>query len=72
MEKPLKETGVQMNTDNRMVCHPYAVLIWLAKFFPKLALTDLPASGQGGRAPGRFKFFRCHSFQDSLTRNLRR
>ena len=53
MEKRLKETGVQMNTDIRPVCYPYAVMIWLAKFFPKLPLTDLPGFGTEGKGPGK-------------------
>jgi len=30
------------NTDIRPVCYPYAFVLWLSKFFPRLALIDLP------------------------------
>jgi spermidine synthase len=45
LEKQLKETGVPMNTDIRPVCYPYAAVIWLSRFFPKLAVADLPGFG---------------------------
>ncbi len=41
-----------MNTDIRPVCYPSAVMGWLALFFPKLALADLPGFGEGGNRPG--------------------
>ena len=52
LEKRLRETAVPMNTDIRPVCYPYAVMIWLARFFPKLALTDLPGFGTEAKGLG--------------------
>ncbi|MCE5283406.1 MAG: hypothetical protein LLG93_15045, partial [Deltaproteobacteria bacterium] len=46
LEKGLRERTVALNTDLRPVCYPYAVTIWLAKFFPRLALADIPYFGQ--------------------------
>ena len=46
LEKRLKNTETPMNTDIRPVCYPSAVMIWLARFFPQLALTDLPGFGK--------------------------
>ena len=48
LEKRLKETTVPMNTDIRPVCYPYAAVIWLSRFFPKLASADLPGFGLDG------------------------
>ena len=48
LEKRLKNTEIPMNTDIRPVCYPSAVMIWLARFFPKLALTDIPGFGKEG------------------------
>ena len=52
LEKQLERTEVPMNTDIRPVCYPSAVMIWLARFFPKLALSDLPDFGREGNRPG--------------------
>ena len=52
LEKRLEKTAVPMNTDIRPVCYPYAVMIWLARFFPKLALTDLPGFGTEAKGLG--------------------
>ncbi len=52
LEKRLKKAAVPMNTDIRPVCYPSAVMIWLARFFPKLALTDLPGFGEEANGPG--------------------
>ena len=49
LEKRLKETEVPMNTDIRPVCYPYAAVIWLSRFFPKLAIADLPGFGADWR-----------------------
>ncbi len=45
LEERLRTTTVPMNRDIRPVCYPYAVMIWLAKFFPNLATLDLPGIG---------------------------
>lgn len=37
----LKASTVPPNRDARPVCYPYALMIWLSKFFPELALPDL-------------------------------
>jgi spermidine synthase len=50
LDKRLKNTETPMNTDIRPVCYPSAVMIWLARFFPKLALTDFPGFGKEGSA----------------------
>ncbi|MDP1992820.1 MAG: hypothetical protein Q8K00_17550 [Syntrophales bacterium] len=52
LEKRLKKAAVPMNTDIRPVCYPSAVMIWLARFFPKLALTDLPGFEEEANGPG--------------------
>jgi len=52
LEKRLRETEVPMNTDIRPVCYPYAVMIWLARFFPGMALTDLPGFGTEAKGSG--------------------
>ena len=52
LEKRLKETEVPMNTDIRPVCYPYAAVIWLSRFFPKLAVADLPGFGADWRGFG--------------------
>ena len=52
LEKRLKKEAVPMNTDIRPACYPSAVMIWLARFFPKLALTDLPGFGEETNGPG--------------------
>jgi spermidine synthase len=48
LEKRLRQIDVAMNTDVHPVCYPYAVTIWLARFFPKLALAELPHFGREG------------------------
>ncbi len=53
LEKRLQGAAVPMNTDIRPVCYPYAVMLWLAKFFPKLALADLPGFGREGWGSGQ-------------------
>jgi spermidine synthase len=53
VEKRLKETMVPENTDIRPVCYPYAVLSWLARFFPTLALADLSGFGEEGTGFGK-------------------
>jgi spermidine synthase len=45
MEKRVREADVPMNTDNRPVCYAYAAVMWLARFFPAIALADLPELG---------------------------
>jgi len=52
LEKQITETEVPMNTDIRPVCYPYATVIWLSRFFPKLAVADLPGFGTGWRGFG--------------------
>ena len=52
LEKRLEKTSVPMNTDIRPICYPYAVMIWLARFFPKLALIDLPGFGAEANGTG--------------------
>lgn len=47
IERRLAGVVVPANTDLHPVCYPYAVMLWLANFFPKLALADLP--GLGGK-----------------------
>jgi len=37
----LKKENAFPNTDIRPVCYQYAFIIWLSKFFPRLALLDL-------------------------------
>ncbi|MCX5838661.1 MAG: hypothetical protein NTW71_09120, partial [Deltaproteobacteria bacterium] len=53
VEKRLKEAAVPANTDIRPVCYPFAVMSWLARFFPKLALADLPGFGTEGKGFGK-------------------
>jgi spermidine synthase len=53
VEKLLKETDVPENTDIRPVCYPYAVISWLARFFPGLALADLTGIGADGKGIGK-------------------
>jgi spermidine synthase len=53
VEKRLKETDVPENTDIRPVCYPYAVISWLSRFFPSLALADLPGFGTEGKGFGK-------------------
>jgi spermidine synthase len=50
LERLLKGAAAPMNTDTRPACYPYAVMIWLSKFFPKLALVEMPGLGtqEGG------------------------
>ncbi len=52
VETRLKKTAVPANTDIRPVCYPYALMSWLARFFPKLALADLPGIGTDGKGFG--------------------
>jgi spermidine synthase len=55
-ERRLKGTDVPVNTDIRPVCYPYAVISWLSRFFPGLALADLTgilADGKGIGKAGR-------------------
>lgn len=42
VEKRLKETAVPENTDIQPACYSYALISWLSRFFPGLALADLP------------------------------
>jgi hypothetical protein len=51
LEKRLTQATVPMNTDLRPVCYPYAIMNWLARFFPNLALTDLPGLGEEAKGP---------------------
>jgi spermidine synthase len=53
VEKRLKETDVPENTDIRPVCYPYAVISWLSRFFPSLALADLTGIGADGKGIGK-------------------
>ena len=46
LEKRLKETEAPMNTDIRPVCYSYAAVLWLSRFFPELAVADLPGFGE--------------------------
>jgi len=41
IERLLKTSAVPVNTDRRPVCYMYALMIWLSKFFPGMALPDL-------------------------------
>ena len=43
----LRAAGVPPNTDTRPVCYQYALLIWLARFFPAVQGLDLPGAGPG-------------------------
>ncbi len=43
--KKLRESDVPANTDIRPVCYSFAVMSWLARFFPQLALAELPGFG---------------------------
>ncbi|MCX5821063.1 MAG: hypothetical protein NT047_14330 [Deltaproteobacteria bacterium] len=52
VEKRLRETDVPENTDIRPVCYPYAVISWLSRFFPGLALVDLTIIGADGKGVG--------------------
>ena len=52
LEKRLKEAVVPMNTDIRPICYTYAAMIWLSRFFPKLAIADLPVFGTDWRGFG--------------------
>lgn len=40
----LRGAGVPPNTDARPVCYQYALLIWLARFFPSVQALDLPSA----------------------------
>jgi spermidine synthase len=51
--KRLKEAAVPANTDIRPVCYPFAVMSWLTRFFPKLALAELPGFGTEGKGFGK-------------------
>ena len=51
MEQRLKEADVPMNTDIRPVCYAYAAVLWLARFFPTLAVADLSGLGETSGAP---------------------
>lgn len=37
----LETPGAAVNTDRQPVCYQYTVVMWLSKFFPRLAVTDL-------------------------------
>ena len=52
LEKRLKETEAPMNTDIRPVCYSYAAVLWLSRFFPELAVADLPGFGKDGQGFG--------------------
>lgn len=52
VENRLKKTSVPENSDIRPVCYPYAVISWLARFFPGLVGTDLPLFGMEGWGQG--------------------
>ena len=43
----LRGAGVPSNTDARPVCYQYALLIWLARFFPSVQALDLPSARPG-------------------------
>jgi len=51
LEKRLDQAEAPANTDIRPVCYPAAVMLWLARFFPELALADFPGFGGEGRGP---------------------
>ena len=53
LEKRLKETVVPENADIRPVCYLYAVMSWLARFFPRLAIAGLPGFGMEGEGFGK-------------------
>lgn len=53
IERRLKETDIPENTDIRPVCYPYAVISWLAQFFPGLATVDLTGIMAEGKGIGR-------------------
>jgi hypothetical protein len=42
-----------MNTDTRPICYQYTIMIWLSKFYPRLAVTDLSSlpGGTGLKSP---------------------
>ena len=48
IERRLKETEVPENSDLRPVCYSYAVVSWLSRFFPGLALVDWTGIGLDG------------------------
>ena len=56
VEKRLKETAVPENTDIRPVCYLYAVMSWLARFFPGLAIAGLPGFGTEGKGFGKIEW----------------
>lgn len=41
IERLLEASAAPANTDRRPVCYLYALMIWLSKFFPGMALPDL-------------------------------
>lgn len=41
IERLMKSSAAPANTDLRPVCYQYALMIWLSKFFPGMALPDL-------------------------------
>ncbi len=53
MERRVKEADVPMNTDIRPVCYAYAAVMWLARFFPAMALADLSEFGVRWQAFGK-------------------
>ncbi|MGE5812889.1 MAG: spermidine synthase, partial [Acidobacteriota bacterium] len=51
--RTLKGGGGPENTDGRPICYQYAAVMWLSKFFPAMAATELPtmsAVSGGGAA----------------------
>lgn len=47
----LRETQAPVNTDARPICYPYTLVLWLSRFFPRLATVEwLLGTGLGMKA----------------------
>lgn len=57
IQKILEKTNAPPNSDLRPVCYQFAFVIWLSKFFPRLAVIDLPHLTQKDFARPPFLFF---------------
>lgn len=44
ISRALEAPGAAVNTDRQPVCYQYTVVMWLSKFFPRLAVADLEDS----------------------------
>ena len=52
IERDLRGSRAPMNADARPICYQYTLVLWLSRFFPVLALLDLPGSGEGSEGAG--------------------